>query len=275
MHTQQVLGDGKVGTIFCATWHTLQNGERKIAFKLHKDQTRSKEWLASFILEIKDLCKLQHPNIVKIYGAVEEFEKIGTAMELLQCSLHQAIIKQNTPLSERKRFTFIRQISDGLKFLHASKIVHSNLTSKNIFLSFRNIAKIGNYGPKLVRSKLASSYDPVWEDLDKDYAAPELLHTSPLQIDQVKKADMYSLALVAYEVLSSKEPCDEHPSTVLRVPRSGLAAFLRSRNMSIEMFEIIRPCLITDEPHNRPSADEFTTSWRRVTTNSRNIITSS
>lgn len=240
----------------------MQASNKDVAFKMFNNQKRSEEWLAKFHLEINNLCKLTHPNLVTIFGAVGKPQgAIGIAMELVQCSLHQAVIREAIHLKAMKRITLVRQIADGLAYLHKNDIVHSNLTSINIFLSFHNTAKIGKYGPKLVRSKFASSYDPVWEFVNKNYAAPEILQTLPLPIDKIKKADVYSLALVAYEVLSSKEPCDEHPS---RVPNSGLAAFLQVRHMSTEMFGIITQCL-TVEPLKRPSADEFTKQWRKFT----------
>ncbi len=151
--TKEIIGNGKIGTIFRATWHT-PGGEKTIAFKKYTVQTRSENWLAKLNLEMKRLCKIEHPNLVRIYGAMEKIGNIGIAMELLDCTLHQAVITERRPFPEKKRFTFVRQISEALKYLHNSTIVHSNLTSKNIFLSLHNIAKIGNYGPKLVRSTM-------------------------------------------------------------------------------------------------------------------------
>ena len=186
-------------------------------------------------LEMKNLCKIMHPNLVRIFRAVEEVGAIGIAMELLYCTFHQAVIGEKKDFPKKKRFAAVRQISEGLKFLHSSDIVHSNLTSKNIFLNTYT-AKIGNYGPKLVRSKLESIYDPVWEDLDEKHAAPELLpSSSPILIDGVKKADVYSLALVAYEVLSSKEPCTQRSKRT-----NECLVFLQPRNMPLNMFEIIK-----------------------------------
>jgi len=82
--------------------------------------------------EIKNLCKLQHPNIIKFYTAdfFKDEQRIVIHMELAICSLRD-VIKSLDPATALKYFN---QICEGLKFLHECKFIHRDIKPANILI---------------------------------------------------------------------------------------------------------------------------------------------
>ena len=114
---------------------------------------------------------------------------------------------------EDEKRAIIRHVSEGLLYLHSMDIVHCNLTSRNVILSANNFAKIINYGPKFVRSKIGSNHCNIG---DCRYASPEIFHIRPLNIEQLSKCDIYSLGILVCEVFEAKEPYNDLPSDILQ-----------------------------------------------------------
>lgn len=257
--TSQKLGEGEIGEAYSALWRT-----KKVAFKKFRAQSDSEEWRAKMKHEVKSLRQLRHPRVVAVYGVTLEIGSTGIIMERLTCNLHQALFIDKRSLSGDKRKKIIRQILEGLEFLHSKEVVHCNLTSKNVLLDQYNGAKITNYGPKFVRSIFESIHDPIGK-FDPNYAAPEILQSKPLTCEQLKEADVYSMAVLSYEVMESVEPYEGLPSQLTRANstrQSGSSP--PSANLSHGMFDVMKRCWDEDSA-KRPSSRDFLNDWRRLT----------
>lgn len=239
---ETILGAGNVGTVYDGIWRSM-----RIAFKKFNFQRKSEKWTRILELEMKSLCHLSHPNIVKLHGAVLDHGSIGIVMEYLPHSLHQAVFTKGQKFSQDEKKTIIKDVCKGLIYLHSLELAHCHLTSKNVILSAHKFAKIGNYGPGFVKSD---------DKVDIDYASPEILYIRPLNCEQKKKCDMYSLGILTYEVFEAKEPYEGLPTDLSSSTKV-------SHNMQPHVLDIARSCWMV-ESDKRPSAQEFLVTWKEV-----------
>lgn len=233
--------------VVSGTWN-----RKKIAFKKYNitvsTQSELEKWRQKLRYEVGIISKLSHPNLVKVYGAkVEIGYRIGIVLEEMQCSLCEVAFRKNQ-LREAKKRRIIRQVSEGLSFLHNKKIVHCNLTTANIYLSLHSIAKIGSYGPKCVQSKFGTIAEDIVSEVDESYTAPELFNQSNLTPEQLQKADIYSLGIVIFEVMTGTK---SHAGIPL----------LDSSKLPHSMLEIMSTCW-EDDPEKRPTANHFLKDWK-------------
>lgn len=244
--------------VYGGTWQGKQIVFKTI-MKFHDDSKKMK-----ILRQMEYLRQLNHSSrVVKIYGATLDDDNLGIVMEHLSYSLFHALFTERIKLPEAKRRNIIRHISYGLVYLHSKDIVHCHLTAKNIFLTDQNIAKIGNYGPKLVSS--SSNYtNDVLGDYDPRYSAPEISHRAPLTFMEFTKADVYSLGMITYVVLSMREPYKGLVSSTLSSTEEELHStlFQDVKNPRL-VLEIVRSCWDMNAD-KRPTAPEFVKSWRKT-----------
>ena len=219
--------------------------------------------------EAIELCKLVHPNVVKIYGVTLKTGSIGVVMEIMQCNLYDAIFNKERDFTEIKKIRIIRQIAYGLDYLHKQQIVHCNLKTAYIFLSHQNsndiIAKISNYAPKCTRLNSYSSYDLIGE-FTPCYAAPEILRDDFIPLEQLKQADVYSLAIVAYEVLVKKKVYTGVISVQQLekcIKRGTYPPPLWKSNLSQEVTDIVIKCW-NYKAEERYTTEEFIRKWKGI-----------
>lgn len=199
--------------------------------RVYKARRRDGQWVAvkmpitldastgkSFIAEIQNWTKLNHPNIVKVFDfnimPMPYFE-----MELCDGSLAD----MQKPLDCRNAAWIIFNICEGLKFTHRQKIIHRDLKPQNILMK-NGVPKISDWGLSKVVTESAShsstSFTP-------SYAAPEQLSTKAKD----ERTDIWQLGVILYELvtgtlpftgegmmeiavnIATKEP--KHPSTVI------------------------------------------------------------
>lgn len=102
--------------------------------------------------EMTFMAKSRHPTLVSMYGvAIEEIRNnklhCCIVMELMSTDLETHIFKNNKgriSLSEKVRI--LKEVTEGVSFLHGAQIVHRDLKPKNILLDKNNKAKITDLG---------------------------------------------------------------------------------------------------------------------------------
>lgn len=244
----------------------LWNG-KPIAFKTFKvsvTQTKSEKWKIEVRREIEHLCKLVHPNLADVYGPLLLTGVVILVMEYLPCSLYQAMFVEKRIFSELEKSKLLRQVSEALEFLHSNEVVLCNLTSKNVYLGYFNRPKIESCGPRLFKDKKSDRVTGEFQ-VNKRYAAPEIVHKGLFASEQLRKADVYSLAIVAYELLEGEEACERLPSKVQGIDKEDIKAypFFRNSKVSLSIYDILIKCWDCN-PDKRPEAADFTQFWKRV-----------
>ncbi|XP_069101700.1 serine/threonine-protein kinase Nek4-like [Argopecten irradians] len=142
------------------------------------------------------LKSIKHHNVVRFVDSFTEGKTVYLVMEY--CSggtLYEYIRSRNTKLPEDMFVNFLKQIADGLKFLHKKKVLHRDIKTKNILLTSGQILKISDFGV----SRITDYVDPSKHSIRMGtprYMSPEILNKE--QYDQ--KTDIWSLGCTAYEM---------------------------------------------------------------------------
>ena len=203
---ERVIGEGAMGTVYRARHAFLR---RATAVKLLRAERITPQAQRRFEKEVQATSLLVHPNTITIfdYGRTPD----GTfyyAMEYLRGLTLDVVVQRFGPLPERRVAHIMRQVCGSLAEAHDAGLIHRDIKPQNIMLCHRggvpDLVKVLDFG--LVKE--SEHEDP---GLTRDgaavgtplYMAPEAASAS-LEIDA--RADLYSLGVVAYFLLSGVQP---------------------------------------------------------------------
>lgn len=195
-----LLGEGGMGVVYKAFDVKL---ERYIALKiLNINTTRFSRIMERFRREARNQARLNHPNIVSVYGFVEEKDIVGIAMEFVEGKTIENIINEEGHFEVHHALDIISQVLDGISYAHSQGFIHRDLKPSNIIIDFNGNAKIMDFG-------ISKSIDEI-ESVTQHNARPgTLLYMSPEQLsgnEVTVKSDIYSLGITLYEMLTGYYP---------------------------------------------------------------------
>ncbi|XP_028630829.1 myosin light chain kinase 2, skeletal/cardiac muscle [Grammomys surdaster] len=197
MNSKEALGGGKFGAVCTCTERATG---LKLAAKVIKKQTpKDKEMV---LLEIEVMNQLNHRNLIQLYSAIETSHEIILFMEYIEGGeLFERIVDEDYQLTEVDTMVFVRQICDGVLFMHKMRVLHLDLKPENILCvnTTGHLVKIIDFG-------LARRYNPN-EKLKVNFGTPEFLSPEVVNYDQISdKTDMWSLGVITYMLLSGLSP---------------------------------------------------------------------
>lgn len=176
-------------------------------------------------LEVKELQKLDHPNLVKVYGAGVHEEKIFFASELIEGEALSSILSRRRQITPDLVVEYGRQIADLLRYLHSHELIHSKLTPEKLLITSDHKVKIADL--RLNRSKRRRWDSRRHRELDiAAYMAPEQFTDGA-----TAKSDFYSLGVILYEMLTGKLPYQ--PDTMGRMTKMKMNAPVPSAAASV------------------------------------------
>lgn len=200
----ELVGVGGMGAAYKARQRSL---DRIVALKILSSELASDPaFIERFSREARLLARLNHPNIVTVFqaGSVGPFAYL--IMEYVEGeNLRHAI--QSGRFGPEEALLLARNICEPLQFAHEQGILHRDIKPENILINARGEVKIADFGI----AKLVGATEPGMVTLTREnsmlgsprYMSPEQLET-PGDVDQ--RADIYSLGLVLYELLTGRLP---------------------------------------------------------------------
>ena len=199
----ELLGQGGMGAVYKARQPAL---DRLVALKILPPQASGDSGFADrFTREARALARLSHPNIV----AVHEFGQAGGLhyfiMEYVE-GLNLRQLEQAGKLTPREAMKIIPQICAALQFAHDEGIVHRDIKPENVMLDKKGRVKIADFGLAKILGlepegmRLTGAKDVMGTP---HYMAPEQIE-HPQEVDH--RADIYSLGVVFYEMLTGELP---------------------------------------------------------------------
>jgi predicted Ser/Thr protein kinase len=205
----ELLGQGGMGAVYKAREPGL---DRLVALKiLPPDAARDPAFAERFKREARALAKLNHPNIVAVHGLGEADGLFYFIMEHVDGVNLRELIRSGQCKPE-EALKIVPQICEALQFAHDEGIVHRDIKPENILLDKRGRLKIADFGlARLLRGAGGSPATPrdytltgPWQVMGTPhYMAPEQMD-DPLRVDH--RADIYSLGVVFYEMLTGELP---------------------------------------------------------------------
>ncbi len=154
-----------------------------------------------FLNEAHIIQLADHPNIIKLYGEGEWEGGLYIAMEFIQgISLKQFILQQS--LSLKSALDIVLQVSYALLHLHTHGIIHRDLKPENILITETGAVKVIDFGIAQVMDNASDALAKGGRMLGTpNYMSPEQKKSAK---NVVTASDIYSLGVIAYELLVGK-----------------------------------------------------------------------
>lgn len=197
-----ILGKGAMGTVYKGIDPAIN---RPVALKTIRldfvnDPAELEELKERLYREAQAAGKLSHPNIVTIYDVGSEGPLQYIAMEYLEGTTLESLIKKKTKFNYRIIAQIIMQICDALDYAHERGIVHRDIKPANVMVLADYRIKVMDFGIARIDSNSMTKTGIAMGT--PNYISPEQLRG--LAID--RRADLFSLGVVMYEMLLGRRP---------------------------------------------------------------------
>eukprot|EP00043_Microstomoeca_roanoka_P008953 m.85777 g.85777 ORF g.85777 m.85777 type:complete len:736 (+) comp14439_c3_seq1:189-2396(+) len=246
------LGKGAFATVFLVK---ADNHAGVIACKRIQIAQLSQEKRAKVMKEVNILRGLQHPHIVRLYESFETGDLLHVHMEYVDGTDLGHLLKQHKAnhdlFSQETVMRWFSQLCFAVEYVHSHNIIHRDIKPTNCFLEFdKDIVKLGDFG--------LSQHIPWYHPRSTGfvgtpyYMSPDVLNG----LDYTAKADVWSLAVLLYELLTLHRPFRAENLEELKwkvrkrdfVPLSSRHAAAEIRDLFLSM--------LADEEQNRLSSSE-------------------
>ena len=199
----ELLGQGGMGAVYKARQPAL---DRLVALKILPSQAAADPGFAArFSREARALARLSHPNIVAVYDFGQTHGLHYFIMEFVDGS-NLRHIEQAGKLSPTQALQIIPQICEALQFAHNEGVVHRDIKPENVLLDKKGRVKIADFGLAMILGRETQNWRLTGaKDVmgTPHYMAPEQVE-HPRDVDH--RADIYSLGVVFYEMLTGELP---------------------------------------------------------------------
>ena len=253
---ERQIGGGTEGDVWLAHDTLIR---RDVAVKLPKGDSDD------LLDEARLIASLQHPNILKVLDVGHD--ALGTVFVVTELMPGRTLAEQlrdahggRVPVSRAIAWT--RQIASALDAVHVAGRAHRDVKPVNILLDDRGNAVLADFGIAID----VASQEPGGSTGTLAYKSPELLAGHPLDA----RSDVYSLALVAHEMLAGCLPFTnlDDTSTIEREIASGLDMRV-SKRMPGRLRPVVTQGLSLHPNRRHESAPDFARdleqAWRRST----------
>jgi serine/threonine-protein kinase CTR1 len=264
----EYVGDGLTAVVHAGTY----KGEAVAIKKLTtSSRHHSLKMEVAFLRELEIMSRVSHPNLVRFYGAafakhpyllVSEFCSGGTAFNLLHAS--------DLELSLMQKLSMALDVASAVDYLHTFNplIFHRDLKSLNLLLAKvvtstedMPYVKVADFGMSKVKD------DVEWGKLTKEAGTIHWMAPEVTTGNYDHKADIYSLAMVFFEILCQEIPYEDmKTSRVLLAVQAGQRPDLEAVPPDVpdSLVELMVQCWAQD-PEERPSSTEVYSTLKPIT----------
>jgi serine/threonine protein kinase len=208
----QKIGSGGMGAVYKALQPAMN---RMVAVKiLHPKLANRKDLVSRFRREARAMSHLSHPNTVKVYlyGELDD-GSLYIVMEYLEGRNLNQVVRKEGPLPVERAIPVLIQVCGALQEAHLMGIVHRDLKPENIFLStnggLKDFPKVLDFGLAKVTERELRPGSIMLTQEGMVFGTPEFMSPEQAQGHTLDaRSDIYSLAVILYEVLTAKLPFD-------------------------------------------------------------------
>jgi serine/threonine-protein kinase len=176
--------------------------DRPVAVKILAAHLASEQgFYERFVREARMAARLSHPNVVQVFDAGEEDERPYIVMEYVPGHTVADELRTQGRLEPARVVDLALQACGGLEHAHSSGLVHRDIKPQNLLLRDDGMVKIADFG--IARAAEATHLTQIGSVLGTAaYLSPEQAEGEPV----TAAADIYSLGVVLYELLTGRTP---------------------------------------------------------------------
>ncbi len=260
------IGSGASSVVYAATHERLG---RRAAVKVLVLPPRG-SWRERFLRESQIAASLDHPNVIPVYEAGEEDGRMYIAMRYVQGSDLRQLLGEAAPLPVGRVVRIVSQVAAALDAAHARGLVHRDVKPGNILLEEDDHAYLSDFG--VAKDAAGHGLTRTGGFLGSvEYSAPEQIEGRSLD----GRADVYSLACVAYECLTGTAPF-HRPTEIATLHAHLSAPTPDARDSRPELpaavAEVLRKALSRDPDERYESGAAFARALERAARSGRRQV---
>ncbi|XP_074607572.1 uncharacterized protein LOC141860382 isoform X3 [Acropora palmata] len=242
---EEEVGRGRFGIIKkCVELDTAT----RFCAKFIKSRPSQKE---EFKREISVMNSLHHSRLIRLYDAFEEPKQIILILEYARGGDLSTRMDEDS-LPEFEAVKILKQVLEGIKFMHDSGFMHLDLKPQNVMFKNEGGSKI-----KLIDFTLTRKFDPDKETRisfgTAEYVAPEIVNCEPV----TPSADMWAIGVMTYMMLSGESPfLGENEADTVRRITEGRWEFCDVFDYVSKAAKDFIMRLLMKEPRKRMAAEE-------------------
>ncbi len=199
----ELIGAGGMGAVYKARQEGL---DRVVAIKILPEEFgHDVKFALRFTREARTLAKLNHPSIVALYEFGNVADTYYFLMEYVEGSTLRDVVSARE-LAPEQALAIVPHLCDALQYAHDKGVVHRDIKPENILMSVDGSVKIADFGLSRIlgsENQQASLTETHQVMGTPRYMAPEQLEGTH-NVDH--RADIYSLGVVIYEMLTGELP---------------------------------------------------------------------
>ncbi|XP_075532272.1 obscurin isoform X7 [Dermacentor variabilis] len=251
------LGRGTQGV----TYHAVERSTgRSFGAKTMHGRGQFKDWMKAELDMMNQLC---HPRLIRLWDAFETKNSMSLITDFCGGGpLLDNIISQDR-VSEHQIANYIKQILEGLNYMHAQNIAHLGLTLGDALVARENSddIKIGDFSlsTRLPRGKVV-----IQEYGHPEFVAPEIANKKPASL----ASDMWSVGVISYILLSGISPfLGQNDRETLKNVQNGKINFLHDgfAKVSDEARDFISKLLVFETSERMDVRTALEHPWLKIT----------
>jgi tRNA A-37 threonylcarbamoyl transferase component Bud32 len=242
------IDEGGAGEVWQARDERL---DRDVAIKL-LGPNADDAFRERFADEARRAASVLHPNVVTVFDEGRDGADAFMVMELVRGRSLRDVVADRGPLRPHEAARLVAQIAAALDAAHEAGVIHCDVKPANVIVDQQGTAKLTDFG--IARA----ARGPREHELigTARYIAPERIEGRA----PTERSDVYSLGLVAYELIAGRPPnADLETEDLLRVRLAGRPPSLRSARVGIseEIDRVVGKALARDPQGRYASAGAF------------------
>ncbi|HEX2672688.1 MAG TPA: serine/threonine-protein kinase [Polyangiaceae bacterium] len=266
------IGTGGMGSVYKASQPAMK---RMVAIKiLHPKLANRKDLTSRFRREARAMSQLTHPNTVKVfvYGELEDDGSLYIVMEMLEGKNLNQAVRKDGPIPLDRAIPILIQVCGALQEAHELGIVHRDLKPENIFLSkqggIADFPKVLDFGLAKVTERQMQPGSIILTQEGMVFGTPEFMSPEQAQGKTLDaRSDIYSLAVILYEVLTGKLPFSakspmEYIQKHVTEPIIPLSERVPERRFPKELDEVLARAMSKKPEQRYQTAAEFAEALR-------------